>query len=174
MPSQQSSFRGTRTAFTPCHDAMAATEASSEGPSKMPRPWTHWYSVPERLTPWRWIVEPATLTRWLPETCTARTPGGSVGGETGGGVVAPEPVEDDPGCGPGLDVDLDPDVDLGAGVVEAGLGAAGVTTEWAGDGAPAEAEAPGAEELVAVAWAAASLPGVCDGHGESKDVAPHV
>jgi len=96
-----------------------------------------------------------------------------VGGETGG-VVAPEPVEDDPGCGPGLDVDLDPDVDLGAGVVEAGLGAAGVTTEWAGDGAPAEAEAPGAEELVAVAWAAASLPGVCDGHGESKDVAPHV
>src|SRR4029077_1276350 len=144
MPSQQSSFRGTRTAFTPCQDAMAATEASSDGPSKMPWPWTQAYSVPERLTPWSWIVEPAPLTRWLPETCTARTPGGSVGGETGGGAV------------------------------EAGRGAAGVTTEWAGDGAPAEGETPGADELVAVAWAAASLPDVCDGHGESKDVAPHV
>src|ERR1700716_1355943 len=87
MPSQQSSFRGTRTVFTPCQEAMAATEASSEGPSKMPRPCTHWYSGPERLTPWSWIVEPEPLTRWLPETWIARTPGGFGGGETGAGVA---------------------------------------------------------------------------------------
>jgi hypothetical protein len=92
-------------------------------------------------------------------------------------VVAPEPVEFDAEFGPGLDVDLDPeldpDLDLGAGVVEAGLGATGVTTGWPGDGAPAEAEAFGTEELVAVAWPAASLPDVSEGHGESNDV-PHV
>ena len=87
MPSQQSSFRGTRTVFTPCHDAMAATEESSEGPSKMPRPWTHWYSGPERLTPWSWIVEPAPSTRWLPETWTARVPGGAGIMGFGAGVV---------------------------------------------------------------------------------------
>ena len=92
-----------------------------------------------------------------------------MGGETGAGVAGPEPVEFDPG----FDAELDFELDLGAGVVEAGLGATGVTTEWPGDGAPAEAEAPGAEELVVVAWPAASLPDVCGGHGESNDV-PHV
>src|SRR5437667_6695345 len=92
MPSQQSSFKGTRTVFTPCQDAMAATEGSSEGPSKMSRPWTHWYSGPERLTPWSWMVDPAPLTRRLPATWTARVPGGGGGAGTpvmgvGAGVV---------------------------------------------------------------------------------------
>src|ERR1700730_9008772 len=86
MPSQQSSLRGTRTAFPPCQEAMAATEASSEGPSKGPRPWTQAYSVPERLTPRSWIVEPAPLTRWLPATWTARAPGMGVGVGVGVGV----------------------------------------------------------------------------------------
>src|SRR5205823_1372264 len=46
MPSQQSSLSGTRTLFT-CHAAMAAIDAASLGPSKMPWPWTQAYSVPE-------------------------------------------------------------------------------------------------------------------------------
>src|SRR5216683_2319999 len=69
MASQQSSFKGTRTAFA-VHDAMAATDASSDGPSKKPKPWMHAYSVPERLTP-------SSRTGWsfasrilLPLTCS--------------------------------------------------------------------------------------------------------
>src|SRR5437764_11107540 len=101
MPSQQSSFRGTRTVLTPCHEAMAATEASSDQPSKMPRPCTHWYSVPDRLTPWRAIVRPAPSTSRLPETWTARTPGALGGAGRSAGVPAAEPV----GLGAGAGAD---------------------------------------------------------------------
>src|SRR5438552_11481587 len=86
MPSQQSSFRGTRTTFTPCQEVMAATEASSEGPSKGPKPCTQAYSVPDRLTPWSWRVDPAASTRRLPETRAARV-AGVVGFGAGAGVV---------------------------------------------------------------------------------------
>src|SRR3977135_3438701 len=87
MPSQQSSFRGTRTVFTPCQDAMEATEASSEGPSKMPKFCTQAYSVPERLTPWSWIVEPPPSPRGLPEAGADGGPGGVGGGGGGGGEL---------------------------------------------------------------------------------------
>jgi hypothetical protein len=36
-----------------CQEAIAAIEASSLGPSKIPQPWMHANSVPERLTPCR-------------------------------------------------------------------------------------------------------------------------
>src|SRR2546426_7354730 len=71
MLSQQSSFRGMRTASI-CQAAMAATEAASCGPSKMPHPWIQAYSVPERLTPSNRIAEPFPLTRWLAATLTDR------------------------------------------------------------------------------------------------------
>src|SRR3989442_362222 len=104
MPSQQSSLSGTRTAFTPCQAAMAATEASSEGPSKGPMPCTQAYSVPERLTPWSWRVDPDPSTRRLPETWTARVPGGAVGlglGEGEGlGLGEGEGLGDGPGVTP--------------------------------------------------------------------------
>src|SRR2546423_6042087 len=67
MLSQQSSLRGIRTALM-CHAAIAATEAASFGPSKMPHPWMQAYSVPERLTPSKRIAVPSPLTRWLPAT----------------------------------------------------------------------------------------------------------
>src|SRR5437016_4978194 len=70
MPSQQSSFRGTRTTCT-FHEAIAETLAWSDGPSKMPQPWTQAYSVPERLTPLNWTGVPAASTIWSPETRTA-------------------------------------------------------------------------------------------------------
>src|SRR5205823_14348680 len=66
MPSQQSSFNGTRTAFDD-QAAMAATEASSLAPSKKPRPCQQAYSEPLRLTPCSTTVRPLS-TRWLPET----------------------------------------------------------------------------------------------------------
>src|SRR5438445_11230185 len=117
MPSQQSSLSGTRTAFTPCQEAMAATEASSEGPSKGPKPWTQAYSVPERLTPWSWRVEPAASTRRLPATWTARAPGGfvGVGVGVGAGVVGLALGVVDLTLGVGM-------VGLGPGVVGAGAG----------------------------------------------------
>ena len=52
MPSQQFEFSGTRTAFA-FQPAIASIDAASEGPSKMPQPCTHAYSVPERFTPTR-------------------------------------------------------------------------------------------------------------------------
>src|SRR5579871_4570184 len=67
MPSQQSSLSGMRTTLT-CHAAIAATDAAFEGPSKIPHPWTHAYSVPERFTPWRKTTSPFPSTRWVPST----------------------------------------------------------------------------------------------------------
>src|SRR5437773_7349840 len=48
MPSQQVSLSGTRTAFAR-QDAIAATDAESDGPSKMPHPCAQAYSAPERV-----------------------------------------------------------------------------------------------------------------------------
>src|SRR5438270_5946407 len=70
IPSQQSSLRATRTALV-CQEAMAATEVASLGPSKIPKPSTHAYSGPERLTPRRRTGLPAPSTSWLPCTFTA-------------------------------------------------------------------------------------------------------
>jgi hypothetical protein len=67
MPNQQSSFSGTRTALTR-QLAMAATDAESEGPSKIPHPWIQAYSVPERSTPRSCTGCPAPLTSSLPST----------------------------------------------------------------------------------------------------------
>ena len=50
VPSQHSSFRGTRTART-FQDRMAVTEAWSIGPFHMPLPWMQANSPPDRLTP---------------------------------------------------------------------------------------------------------------------------
>ena len=69
MPSQQSSFSGTRTAFT-CHAPMAAIDAWSDGPSKMPQPCAQAYSVPERSTPSSRSGRPAAFTSWFPTTLT--------------------------------------------------------------------------------------------------------
>src|SRR5215472_18311711 len=74
LASQQSSFSGTRTAFTPAQLATAAVAVLSTGPSKKPpapKPpcGMHSYSLPERFTPHSVTVWPALLTRWLPDTC---------------------------------------------------------------------------------------------------------
>src|ERR1035437_9367873 len=79
MPSQQSSFRPSRTALTPDQEAIAATDAASDGPSKMPPFWTHMYSVPERLTPWRVTTLPSEFTRWFPATWIGSSAAAAVG-----------------------------------------------------------------------------------------------
>ena len=51
-----------------CHVVIAAMDASSDGPSKMPQPWAQAYSVPDRFSPTSWTTLPRLSTRWLP--CT--------------------------------------------------------------------------------------------------------
>src|SRR5262249_36408442 len=75
MLSQQSSLSGTRTERM-CQLAIAATEASSLGPSKMPAFWMHMYSVPERFAPRRWITWPLPSTNALPDTRSDIPPSG--------------------------------------------------------------------------------------------------
>src|SRR3977135_541254 len=83
MLSQQSSLSGTRTALM-CQLAIAATEPASLGPSKMPQPWIHAYSVPERLTPSKRTGCPAALSNRLPDTRSAK-PVAGVGAGVGVG-----------------------------------------------------------------------------------------
>src|SRR4051812_2067267 len=82
MPRMQSSLRPRCTTLA-FHERMAAIEASSVGPSKMPQPSMHAYSVPERLTPWSWTVAPVASTRRFPET--RRPPVGGAGEGEGDG-----------------------------------------------------------------------------------------
>src|SRR5690348_6482499 len=81
-PSQHSSLSGMRTVLA-FQSAIALTEASSTGPSKMPYPWTHMNSPPERLTPSSRRVVPPASTSLFPETCSSGAVpvvgGGSVG-----------------------------------------------------------------------------------------------
>src|SRR5947208_16915616 len=93
MPCQQSSFRGARTAST-FHVAIAEMLAWSDGPSKMPHPWAHAYSVPERFTPCNRIGAPVPSTIRVPDTrsagaasAAARTPAAGRA-ERGGGTAA--------------------------------------------------------------------------------------
>src|SRR5438132_3754734 len=81
MPSQHVSFRGTRTTFA-FHDAIACTDAESDGPSKIPQPCAQAYSVPERLTPRNRTGCPRESTSRVPCTRT-------VGAPEGGGDVPP-------------------------------------------------------------------------------------
>ena len=67
---QHASFSGTRTALTGPQLFIAVMDAWSFGPSKMPPPWTHLYSVPERFTPCSTTVLPLALTSLLPDTCS--------------------------------------------------------------------------------------------------------
>src|SRR5205085_10807680 len=62
--------RGTRTAFT-FHVVMAATLAWPDGPSKIPHPCAHAYSVPERFTPSNTTGEPTASTIRVPATSSA-------------------------------------------------------------------------------------------------------
>src|SRR5271170_4138228 len=66
MANQQSSFSGMRMALT-FQLRMACSDASSEGPSKIPLPWMQLYSVPERLTPRSCTSLPSGSTSLLPE-----------------------------------------------------------------------------------------------------------
>jgi hypothetical protein len=61
IASQHVSLSGTRTAFA-FHDAIAATDAESDGPSKKPHPCAQAYSVPERFTPLSRTTRPAVST----------------------------------------------------------------------------------------------------------------
>src|SRR5437899_2603876 len=67
MPSQQSSFIGTRTIFT-CQALIARSDATSVGPSKKPQLLMQLYSLPERLTPCSRTSWPAAFTSLFP--CT--------------------------------------------------------------------------------------------------------
>ena len=67
---QHASFSGTRTAFTGPQLLIAVMEAWSFGPSKMPLPWTHAYSVPDRSTPCSTTWLPFASTSLLPDTCS--------------------------------------------------------------------------------------------------------
>src|SRR5436309_1718387 len=88
MPSQQVSFRGRRTTFA-FQDAIACTDAESDGPSKMPQPCAQAYSAPERFTPRSRTGRPAESTSRGPCTCTVGAPGGGEGGGGGGGGGVP-------------------------------------------------------------------------------------
>src|SRR6266513_3894696 len=87
MPSQHVSFRGTRTTFA-FQEAIACTDAESNGPSKMPQPCAQAYSAPERFTPRSRTGCPRESTSRVPCTCTVGAPddGGGGGGGAGGGV----------------------------------------------------------------------------------------
>src|SRR2546426_10673568 len=84
MPSQHVSFRGTRTTLA-FQDAIACTDAESDGPSNMPQPCAQAYSFPERFTPRSRMGRPAESTSRVPCTCTV----GALGGEGGGGGGGP-------------------------------------------------------------------------------------
>src|SRR5947199_3977174 len=88
MPSQQVSFRGRRTTFA-LQDAIACTDAESDGPSKMPQPCAQAYSAPERFPPRSRTGRPAESTSRGPCTCTVGAPGGGEGGGGGGGGGVP-------------------------------------------------------------------------------------
>ena len=79
MPSQQSSFRGNRTAFRFFQLLRPATKLSSILPSKMPWPCTQVYSEPLCETPRSTTTLPSASTRWFPWILTA------VSGEWWGG-----------------------------------------------------------------------------------------
>ena len=49
---------------------IAVIDAWSLGPSKIPQPCTHAYSVPDRSTPCSTTGVPEALTSWLPDTCS--------------------------------------------------------------------------------------------------------
>src|SRR6478609_899382 len=68
-PSQQCSLRLTLTAVR-CQAVIAATDASSDGPSKTPVPSTQTYCVPVRFTPSNRTGRPVASTSRLPETRT--------------------------------------------------------------------------------------------------------
>jgi len=83
MPSQQSSLRGTRTAFV-FHDLIACADARSVGPSKIPHPsepgvplWMHLNSWPERSTPMSRMGVLLASTSWLPTTRSESPDGGA-------------------------------------------------------------------------------------------------
>src|SRR5437016_5938669 len=86
MPSQHVSFRGRRTTFA-FQDAIACTDAESDGPSKMPQPCAQAYSAPERFTPRSRTNRPTESISRLPCTRTLGAPAGGGGG--GGGGVPP-------------------------------------------------------------------------------------
>ncbi len=71
MPSQQSSFRGIRTALSPVQAFMFRTACRLSEPAgeTIPQPWMHAYSVPDLLTPWMTTVCPAPFSILLPTTC---------------------------------------------------------------------------------------------------------
>src|SRR3984893_343093 len=119
MLSQQSSLSGTRTALM-CQLAIAATEAASFGPSKMPQPWMQAYSVPERSTPSKRIGGPAPFNSRFPDTRSARPVGGG-----GAGVGVADGGRG--GVGVGLTVGAGVGLNVGVGVgvavrVAVGLG----------------------------------------------------
>src|SRR2546423_12034750 len=108
MPSQQSSFIGMRTALMR-HVFIAATEAASVCPSKMPQPCWQAYSVPEWFTPWICTTWPFAFISLLPCTCSGDVPfagpGVAVGAEVGVGV----------GTGVGVGAAVGAGVTVGAG-----------------------------------------------------------
>src|SRR5258708_33984370 len=72
-------------------DFIVLIDAWLAGPSKIPPPCTHLYSVPDRSTPCSMTRSPPALTSWLPATwscgaapaATARLTGGVGAGGTG-------------------------------------------------------------------------------------------
>src|SRR6185437_5247675 len=87
MPSQHCSLSGTRTTLT-FQPLIAAIEAASCGPSKMPQPWMQAYSVPERLTPSRRTGRPVPSTNWLPAARNPVIPYAATGTPAAGVAVA--------------------------------------------------------------------------------------
>jgi hypothetical protein len=53
------------------HLVIALIEVWSSGPLKIPRPWTHSYSVPERFTPCRTVCCPPASRSSFPDTCNS-------------------------------------------------------------------------------------------------------
>ena len=76
MPSQQSSFRGSRTAliFQLFILAMAVLDGPGYNGTPNPSPATHTDSAPASSTPISRIRPPLASTKWLPETRTTGCP----------------------------------------------------------------------------------------------------
>src|SRR3954447_17817537 len=105
MASTQSSLRPMCTTLT-FHDTNPATIASSDGPSKIPQPWRHAYSVPGKFTPCSWMVRLPSISL-LPETCrplAGVAVGVGVGIGVALGVAVGVAVGEAVGVGVGLDV----------------------------------------------------------------------
>src|SRR3954447_9816432 len=102
IPNTQSSLRPRCTTFA-FHALIAVIDALSVGPSKIPQPSMHAYSVPDRFTPCSWIALPDASSRRLPETWRPAPVGPGKGAGSGNGAGSGDGTGSGDGAGSGED-----------------------------------------------------------------------